>query len=200
MPKNESRPGLPLPEKPISMARARTVLALMLRAAAAYDNGGYAARPPLGWQSWCAVGSCGTDHCFDSQIRETADAMVANGMLAKGYEWIVLDDCWHPTRDDASGDLVPSPTFFPDGLRPVIDYVHARGFKFGLYTSVGTETCHGGWSPGSYGHYERDARLFAAWAVDWVKMDWCGDERGSKRERNSQLQRLRSRPFSTRFG
>ena len=27
-----------------------------------------------------------------------------------------------------------------------------------------------------------------------------GDKQGSKRERNSQLQRLRSRPFSTRFG
>ena len=107
------------------MARARAAVALLLRAAAAYDNGGYAARPPLGWQSWCAVGSCGTDHCFDRQIRETADAMVANGMLARGYEWIVLDDCWHPTRDDASGDLVPSPTFFPDGLQPVIDYVRA---------------------------------------------------------------------------
>ncbi|KAH8052733.1 alpha-galactosidase [Aureococcus anophagefferens] len=123
------------------MARARTALAVMLRAAAAYDNGGYAARPPLGWQSWCAVGSCGTDHCFDSQIRETADAMVANGMLAKGYEWIVLDDCWHPARDQ-SGDLVP------------------------------------------YGHYERDARLFAAWAVDWVKMDWCGDERSAEGHAN----------------
>ena len=66
------------------MARARAAVALLLRAAAAYDNGGYAARPPLGWQSWCAVGSCGTDHCFDRQIRETADAMVANGMLARG--------------------------------------------------------------------------------------------------------------------
>ncbi|KAK7254782.1 3',5'-cyclic-nucleotide phosphodiesterase [Aureococcus anophagefferens] len=28
----------------------------------------------------------------------------------------------------------------------------------------------------------------------------CRDDQGSKRERNSQLQRLRSRPFSTRFG
>ena len=27
-----------------------------------------------------------------------------------------------------------------------------------------------------------------------------GDDQGSTRERNSQLQRLRSRPFSTRFG
>ena len=30
--------------------------------------------------------------------------------------------------------------------------------------------------------------------------DAAGETQGSKRERNSQLQRLRSRPFSTRFG
>ena len=47
--------------------------------------------------------------------------------------------------------------------------------KFGLYTSVGDKTCHGGWSPGSYGHYEQDANLFASWGVDYVKMDYCGD-------------------------
>jgi len=34
---------------------------------AAYDNG-LALRPPLGWQTWCSVGPCGTDHCFDSQV------------------------------------------------------------------------------------------------------------------------------------
>ena len=34
------------------------------------------------------------------------------------------------------------------------------------YTSVGTLTCHHGWSPGSYGHYQQDAELFASWGVD----------------------------------
>jgi hypothetical protein len=34
----------------------------------------------------------GTDHCFDYQIRETADAMVKNGMKDLGFEWIVLDE------------------------------------------------------------------------------------------------------------
>ena len=51
-------------------------------------------------------------------------------------------------------------------MKPVIDYVHGQGLKFGLYTSVGDETCHGGWSPGSYGHYEQDADTFASWGVD----------------------------------
>jgi hypothetical protein len=34
------------------------------------------------------------------------------------------------------------------------------------YTSVGTKTCHHGWSPGSFGHYKQDAELFASWGID----------------------------------
>ena len=49
--------------------------------------------------------------------------------------------------------------------RPVIDYVHGKGLTFGLYTSVGDETCHGGWSPGSYNHWTADATTFASWGV-----------------------------------
>lgn len=139
----------------------------------AYDNG-MGRKPPMGWQTWCSVGPCGVDHCFDGQIREMADTLVSNGMLELGYEWIVLDDCWHPSRD-SNGTLVPFERFFPDGMKPVIDYVHSKGLKFGLYTSVGDKTCHGGWSPGSYGHYEQDAELFASWEVDYVKIDYCGD-------------------------
>jgi alpha-galactosidase len=52
--------------------------------------------------------------------------------------------------------------------------VHSKGLQFGLYTSVGDKTCHGGWSPGSYQHYEKDAQTFADWEVDYVKIDYCG--------------------------
>eukprot|EP01047_Picozoa_sp_COSAG01_P002776 COSAG01_NODE_76_length_28332_cov_298.876992_6_plen_98_part_00 len=38
------------------------------------------------------------------------------------------------------------------------------------YTSVGDKTCHGGWSPGSLGHWQQDADTFASWGVDYVKM------------------------------
>ena len=69
----------------------------------AYNNG-VARKPPLGWQTWCSAGPCGTDHCFDYQIKDTAKAMVDNGMKAAGYEWVILDDCWHPSRD-ANGTL-----------------------------------------------------------------------------------------------
>lgn len=145
----------------------------LCQVASAYNNG-MGKKPPMGWQTWCSVGPCGTDHCFDGQIREMADTLVSTGMKDLGYNWVVLDDCWHPSRDD-NGTLVPFPRFFPNGMKPVIDYVHSKGLQFGLYTSVGDKTCHGGWSPGSYGHYEQDANTFASWEVDYVKIDYCGN-------------------------
>ena len=63
--------------------------------------------------------NAGEDHCSEPQIREMADALVSSGMQALGYNWIVLDDCWHPSRD-SNGTLVPFPRFFPDGMEPVI--------------------------------------------------------------------------------
>ena len=120
--------------------------------AAAYNNG-MGKKPPMGWQTWCSVGKCGEDHCFDGQIRAMADTLAdpidGKSMKDLGYNWVILDDCWHPSRDNKTGELVPYPRFFPDGMKPVIDYVHSKGLKFGLYTSVGDRTCHGGWSPGS---------------------------------------------------
>ena len=75
--------------------------ALLLRGASAYNNG-YGLKPFLGWQSWCAVGKCGTDACYDRQIRQTAKAMVDNGMKDLGFEWVVIDDCWCATAAQAA--------------------------------------------------------------------------------------------------
>jgi hypothetical protein len=40
--------------------------------------------------------------------------------------------------------------------------------SFGLYTCSGLLTCVGG-RPGSFGHWQQDADVFAEWGVDWVK-------------------------------
>jgi alpha-galactosidase len=152
----------------------RSILVTLLAAPAMGYNNGVMMKPPMGWQTWCSVGPCGTDHCFDGQIRAMADTLSKSGMVSLGYDHIVLDDCWHPSRDNATGELVPFPEFFPNGMVPVIEYLHGLGIKFGLYTSVGDKTCHGGWSPGSLGHFEQDAQTFASWGVDYVKVDYCG--------------------------
>ena len=53
-------------------------------------------------------------------------------------------------------------------LQALADYVHKLGLKFGIYADYGTRTCAG--YPGSLAHLETDARTFAEWGVDYVKV------------------------------
>ena len=145
----------------------------ILQFVTAYDNGAGTETPPMGWSTWCTNDLCGIpDRCSEYEVRNKADAMVSQGMVAIGYKWILLDDCWAHTERDANGELQPSPKLFPSGMPALVDYVHSRGMKIGLYTCVGTETCKKG-RPGSYGHYQQDADTFAKWKVDMVKADNC---------------------------
>lgn len=132
---------------------------------------GIAPTPPMGWNTWNTF-SC---NISEKLIQQTADAMVATGMQAAGYQYINIDDCW--STKDATGvradgeALVPDPAKFPNGIGPVADYVHADGLKLGIYADRGTLTCGG--FPGSEGHEVQDATTFAGWGVDYVKYDNC---------------------------
>jgi alpha-galactosidase len=123
--------------------------------------------PPMGWNSWNAVGQ----NINEQVVREAADAMVSTGLRDAGYSFIVIDDYWHGGRDSATGLLYPDPEKFPSGMKALADYVHDKGLKFGIYSDAGTQTC--GEMPGSYGYEEKDAQLFADWGVDYLKYDYC---------------------------
>ena len=92
-------------------------------------------------------------------------------MKAAGYDYVNIDDCWMAASRDAAGNLVADPTRFPDGIKPVADYVHSLGLKLGIYEDAGTTTCAR--YPGSFGHEAQDAATFASWGVDYVKYDRC---------------------------
>jgi alpha-galactosidase len=127
---------------------------------------GLAMTPPMGWNSWNKHGCKVTEQV----IRDTADAMVANGMKAAGYGYVVIDDCWHGERDK-DGFITAAASKFPSGIKALADYVHARGLKFGIYSDAGRKTCGG--RPGSQGHEYQDALTYARWGVDYLKYDWC---------------------------
>ena len=136
-------------------------------------NNGLARTPPMGWNSWCTEGHCGLDTCHEDEIKAIASAMQANGMQDAGYEYLNLDDCWSNNDRTAAGELYADPARFPSGLPALIEWLHARKFKFGLYIDAGNVTCRPRYNrsvTGSLGHYEQDARTFAAWQVDYVKM------------------------------
>jgi len=130
---------------------------------------GLARTPPMGWNSWNKF-ACNVS---EQLIKEIADAMVATGMKKAGYQYVNIDDCWQVSRDSA-GNIVADPVRFPGGMKALADYVHAKGLKLGIYTDAGTMTCEK--RPGSLDHELQDAKTYAAWGVDYVKIDWCHTE------------------------
>lgn len=127
---------------------------------------GLAQTPPMGWNSWNKF-ACKVD---EATIRATADTMARNGMKEAGYQYVVIDDCWHGTRD-MNGFITEDRTRFPSGMKALGDYIHAKGLKFGIYSDAGSRTCGG--RPGSQGHEYQDALQYARWGVDYLKYDWC---------------------------
>src|SRR6266404_6563123 len=130
---------------------------------------GLARTPPMGWNSWNKF-ACNVS---EQLIKEIADAMVASCMKRVGYQYVNIDDCWQ-VRLDSAGNIVADPVRFPGGMKALADYVHAKGLKLGIYTDAGTMTCEK--RPGSLDHELQDAKTYAAWGVDYVKIDWCHTE------------------------
>lgn len=122
--------------------------------------------PPMGWNSWNTF----SWNINADLIKTSADYMVSTGLKDAGYEYIVIDDCWSE-KQRVNGRLVPDKDKFPDGIKPVADYVHSKGLKFGMYSCAGTHTCAG--YPGSFEHEFDDAETFAEWGVDYLKYDYC---------------------------
>lgn len=139
--------------------------------------------PPMGWNHWYI-------HEFrvtDPIIRQAADILVSSGLADAGYSYVNIDGCWtnvppdspkrnrhtdpmqHGPARDESGNLLPN-KHFPD-MKALVDYIHAKGLKAGLYSSPGPYDCAG--FAASWQHEAQDARQFAGWGFDFLKYDWC---------------------------
>jgi alpha-galactosidase len=119
----------------------------------------WAPRPPLGWNSYNCFGSSVTE----DEVRANANYM-ASHLKKYGWKYIVIDFCWsHPnpgavsnpslkvTSDgslspmlamDEFGRLLPAVERFPSakgggGFKPLADYVHSLGLKFGIHVMRG---------------------------------------------------------------
>ena len=128
---------------------------------------GLALTPPMGWNSWNTFGT----KIDEKLIKEMAEALIKSGMQEAGYRYIVIDDGWEAMSRDGRGNLVPDPSRFPSGMKALGDYLHEKGFKFGIHNCAGTKTCAG--YPGGRGHEFQDAMTYASWGVDYLKYDWC---------------------------
>ncbi|KAM9956841.1 hypothetical protein ACTFIR_003576 [Dictyostelium discoideum] len=133
-------------------------------------SNGLALTPPMGFNYWNFDG-CKTNLINETMMMDTAYEMSTNGMSKVGYEYVNLDDCWMAKTRDENGNLRADPIRFPHGIKYLSDYIHSLGLKFGIYGDIGSETCQG--YPGSENYLEQDAKQFAEWGVDFVKMDGC---------------------------
>ena len=123
--------------------------------------------PPMGWNSWNAFGSGNTEEL----TKDMADALVALELDQLGYQYVVLDDgCYRSERID--GKLSNETVKFSGGFRPLADYIHQKGLKFGMYNDIGTNLCAGA-AVGTCGHEKTDARSYVDWDVDFLKIDNC---------------------------
>jgi alpha-galactosidase len=137
-----------------------------------YYDSGLASTPYMGWNTYYGLGAPTED-----QVKKVADYLVSSGLRDSGYNIVWLDGGWQADqpRDPETGRLVANPTRFPSGIPALVTYLHKRGLKAGIYTDAG-EYDGGKWCGlGSRGHYEQDARQFAGWKVDAIKVDFlCG--------------------------
>ena len=133
-----------------------------------------APKPPMGWNDWAHY-QC--DFTAED-ILANAQALVKTGLASHGYNTVTIDDCWMQKDRNASGDLQVDAKRFPQGMKAVADAIHGLGLKFGIYEDAGYLTC-GGFAGsgepkgGGKDHFLQDAKLFASWGVDYLKLDGC---------------------------
>lgn len=137
--------------------------------------------PTMGWSSWNTYGF----QISEDLIKAQTDAMVEKGLKDVGYTYINIDDGFFGGRD-SEGHLLIHPTRFPNGMQPVVDYIHSKGLKAGIYSDAGENTCASyfggdliGKGVGLYGHDQEDIDLyFKTLGFDFIKVDFCGGEPG----------------------
>lgn len=106
-----------------------------------------AATPPLGWNSWDSYASSVTE----AEFKENVDWFHQH-LEPYGWQYVVVDEGWylaHPESDDnershkgftlsPDGRYLPAENRFPSsandqGFKPLADYVHSLGLKFGIH-------------------------------------------------------------------
>jgi alpha-galactosidase len=172
----------------------------------------------MGWNSWDAYGLTIDEEQFK------ANATVLAGFEQYGWQYAVIDEGWYMANPQgktvadrqyawsANGLLLPALDRFPSaasgaGFRPLADWVHAHGLRFGIHIMRGiprqvvaadlpiagthftaadaadtTSPCP--WDQGNWGIKDNDAgqayydsmlRLYAAWGIDFIKVDCIAD-------------------------
>ncbi len=107
--------------------------------------------PPMGWNSWDCFGPT----VVEDEVKANADYM-SKHLKKFGWEYVVVDIRWYVENDKAGGYNQTDPRYVMDeygrfqpavnrfpsaaggkGFKPLADYVHSKGLKFGIHIMRG---------------------------------------------------------------
>jgi hypothetical protein len=122
------------------------MLAALMQPSGVTQQKPLAPTPPMGWNSWDSYGLTITE----AQFRANVDALKKR-LKSAGYQYAVVDEGWYLAnpedaskpetlkyRIDANGRYEPALDRFKTangnaGFKPVADYVHSQGLRFGIH-------------------------------------------------------------------
>jgi alpha-galactosidase len=146
---------MPIHLKPRRLALLATASATLLTPILAAQSPQLAPTPPMGWNSWDSYGLTITE----SQFRANTDWFNQH-LKPSGWQYVVVDEGWYLATPenagkpgakagykapesqgytlDANGRYMPASNRFPSagenaGFKPLADYVHSLGLKFGIH-------------------------------------------------------------------
>jgi alpha-galactosidase len=165
--------------------------------------------PPMGWNSWY----CWSESISSEKIQTVAKNMKDKGLVAHGWTYVNIDDCWQGPRGGEYNGIQGNERF-PD-IPEMVEYIHSLGLKVGIYSTPWMGSYAGflgssaptedgdyssliippeqrpqpnqifGRSPnsqrvgaakiGPYWMFDKDAKQWADWQIDYVKVDWQND-------------------------
>ncbi len=158
--------------------------------------------PPIGWNGW----NSWAREIDKEKVIASANAMVNMGLSKHGWTYINIDDAWQGQRGGKWNALQANDKF-PE-FREMIDEIHAKGLKLGVYSTpwISSYAGYAGASSdfpdgrypdsvrqnkrayryiGKYRFEKEDALQMAAWGVDYLKYDWRIDLNSAERMSNA---------------
>jgi len=121
-------------------------LVVSVLSSAQADSPLLAATPPMGWNSWDGYGTT----VKEAEVKANAQ-WFAEHLKPYGWQYVVVDMEWYVSNPIAEGNsktstyamdgygrFIPAPNRFPSatkelGFKPLADYVHSLGLKFGIH-------------------------------------------------------------------